>query len=279
MEFSHEMILPNEDLPFKLFLFEGKDGNYIRDKHWHRSIEIFAVLEGNLDFYINEEHTHLEAGNFVIVNSNEIHSIRAMERNQTVVLQIPLKTFADYYTDDQFICFTHGERSQDARLMELIREMYSVYQEKDTGYELKVQSDYFMLIYLLVTKYRKLDVNATIVRNRRQLSKLSAITSYIKDNYTKELSLEGVAEIFGYSPAYLSRMFQKYAKINYKSYLQDIRVEYAYMELMNTQNSVGEIAEHNGFSDSRAFSKAFRKKYGLLPSECRKQKRQKSAID
>ena len=44
MEFSHELVLPNEDLPFRMFLFEGKDGNYVREKHWHRSIEMFVVL-------------------------------------------------------------------------------------------------------------------------------------------------------------------------------------------------------------------------------------------
>ena len=41
--YQHEVIVPNKGLPFKLFLFEGKDGKYIREKHWHRSIEIFAV--------------------------------------------------------------------------------------------------------------------------------------------------------------------------------------------------------------------------------------------
>lgn len=55
MEFSHELIMPNEDLPFKLFLFEGACGHYFRDKHWHRSVEIFAVFEGKLDFYLNSE--------------------------------------------------------------------------------------------------------------------------------------------------------------------------------------------------------------------------------
>ena len=53
MEYSHEIIRPNEDIPFKLFVFEGKDGNYIRQKHWHRSIEIFALFEGELTFFIN----------------------------------------------------------------------------------------------------------------------------------------------------------------------------------------------------------------------------------
>ena len=50
-EIQHELIMPNKDLPFKMFLFEGRDGNYIREKHWHRSIEIFAVFQGTLEFY------------------------------------------------------------------------------------------------------------------------------------------------------------------------------------------------------------------------------------
>ena len=55
MGYSHEIILPNEDLSFKMFLFEGKNGNYVRGKHWHRSIEIFAIFEGSLRFFLNEE--------------------------------------------------------------------------------------------------------------------------------------------------------------------------------------------------------------------------------
>lgn len=268
--FSHELVMPNEDLTFKMFLFEGKDGQYFREKHWHQSVEIFAVFEGRLEFYINEDHIHLDARDFVIVNSNEIHSIHAAEPNSTVVLQIPLKTFEKYYTDDQFICFSHGSRICDDQFMKLISEMYETYCKKQVGYELKVQSHFFMLVYLLVTKYRKMEVSAEIIRNRKNLNKLSLITNYIKDNYQKELSLESVAAVFGYSPTYLSRMFQKYANTNYKVYLQSVRVECAHKELMNTQNSIGEIAEHNGFPDGRAFSKAFRRKYGMLPSEYKK---------
>ena len=182
MEVTHELIVPNEDLPFKMFLFEGKNGNYFRDKHWHRSVEIFAVFDGNLEFYIDEKKTVLAAGEFVIVNSNEIHSIVAREPNQTVVLQMPLGTFEAYYTDEQFICFTHSDRDQDAFVMQLVRDMFVTYQEKKTGYELKVQSLYYMLIYLMVTRYRKLEVSEEIVRSRRNLGHLSEIISYIKEN-------------------------------------------------------------------------------------------------
>lgn len=280
MEFSHELVIPNEDLPFRMFIFEGKDGDYVREKHWHRSIEIFAVFEGDIDFFINSEEYHLESGEFILVNSNEIHSIRAPRRNQTIVLQIPLKVFEKYYTGEQFIRFTHSPRIQDDKVTQLISSMYRTYSAKQCGYELKVQSEFFMLVYLLVTKYRETKVSPDVLRYNKKLNRLSTITAYIRDNYTKEMSLESLAEIFGYSPAYLSRMFQKYAKINYKTYLQDIRVEYAYKELANTDNTISDIAVNNGFPNSKAFSKAFKAKYGYLPSEYRKnKKRQESDID
>lgn len=270
MEYTHEIIMPNDDIPFKMFLFEGKDGNYVRQKHWHRSVEIFALFEGELEFYINEIRYPLQPGEFMLVNSNEIHSILSPKKNQTVVLQIPLATFEKYYTDERFIYFSHSSRLQDEEVMRLIREMYLAYQEKKCGYELKVQSQFYMLVYLLVTKYRKTEVNEDLIRHNKNLNKLSAITSYMKENYKKELSLESLAKTFGYSPTYLSRMFQKYAKTNYKTCLDNIRLEHAAKDLVNTEITIGEIAFNNGFANSKAFAKVFQAKYGMLPSEFRK---------
>ena len=99
MEFQHELVIPDEGLPFKFFLFEGSQGNYVREKHWHTSVEIFAVMEGSLTFYLNDEKHPLKAGELMIINSNEVHSIDSPEENHTAVLQIPLKQFEDYFTD------------------------------------------------------------------------------------------------------------------------------------------------------------------------------------
>ena len=89
-------------------------------------------------------------------------------------------------------------------------------------------------------------------------------------NYREKLSLEGVAHIFGYSPAYLSKMFQKYAGINYKAYLLELRTEAGYRLLMNTELPSGQIALECGFPDSRSFAASFRRRYGLTPAEYRK---------
>ena len=127
-----------------------------------------------------------------------------------------------------------------------------------------------------------------MVRLGKKLNRLSAITDYMKKNYSRDLSLETLAKTFGYSPTYLSRMFRKYALTNYKTYLDGIRLEHAVELLERTDQSIGEIALHavrdleetdlaigeialnHGFPNSKAFSRAFKEKYGMLPSGFRR---------
>ncbi|MDD7417864.1 AraC family transcriptional regulator [Blautia sp. HCP3S3_C12] len=282
MEFQHELIIPNEGLPFKVFLFEGENGNYVREKHWHTSIEIFAVMEGSLDFFVNKEEYPLKAGEQIIINSNELHSIHAVEKNKTVVLQIPLKQFENYFTAQRYIRFRGQEELVDKKLASLLRKLYHVYSERKIGYEFRTISIFYEIMYILVKDYRVTETREKDIRHSRRLDTLSKITTYMREHYREELKLSDVAATFGYSDAYLSRMFQKYAKINYKTYLQDIRMAYAYRDLLNTDHTISQIALDNGFCSSRGFSEEFQKRYGLLPSEMRKQineKGQKNAID
>ena len=282
MELQHELIIPNEGLPFKVFLFEGENGNYVREKHWHTSVEIFAVMEGSLDFFVNKEEYPLKAGEQIIINSNELHSIHAVEKNKTVVLQIPLKQFENYFTAQRYIRFRGQEELVDKKLASLLRKLYHVYSERKIGYEFRTISIFYEIMYILVKDYRVTETREKDIRHSRRLDALSKITTYMREHYKEDLKLSELAATFGYSDAYLSRMFQKYAKINYKTYLQDIRMAYAYRDLLNTDHTISQIALDNGFCSSRGFSGEFQKRYGVLPSEMRKQineKGQKNAID
>ncbi|WP_310604188.1 AraC family transcriptional regulator [Anaerosporobacter sp.] len=269
MKINHEIILPNEDLPFKLFLFEGKNGNYHREKHWHRSVEIFAVYEGELLFDVGEHTYPLTTGKFMIINSNEVHSIQSPKPNRTIVLQIPLQLFENYYTGDKYIWFTHDFSVQDEVLMELMHNLYERYDKKERGYELQVKGIFYLIMHLLIIEYQKADITENQFRRNRYLNHFSVITSYIKENYATDLTLENVACKFGYSPTYLSRMFQKYAGINFKLYLSDIRLQCAYLDLKNSNDTLSEIALNHGFPNSKAFARAFIKKYGMQPSKYR----------
>lgn len=279
MDFKHELVLPNEDLPFRMFLFEGAKGNYKVLKHWHRSVEIFLVLDGQIDFYINSTFFSLSMNQFIIVNSNEIHSIDVPDPNQTIVLQIPIKMFEAYLEEDHYISFKRIHSSFDNTVVELITNMWVVYEKKGYGYEFMVKSLFYELLYILLTEYRDNNLDKEVLRQNKNLNRLSKITNYIKENYNQEISLEGIAKTFGFSPTYLSKLFKKYGKVNYKTYIQNIRVEYGYRDLVNTDLSISDIAMKNGFPNSKSFSKEFRKRYGKLPSEYRKEVKLKKERD
>ena len=148
--------------------------------------------------------------------------------------------------------------------------MFSVYEKQEYGYHLKVKSQFYELLYLLVTEFKSETVDKNVLRQKMHLDKLSSVTRYMRENYDQELKLEEVASRFGFSSTYLSRIFRKYAQVNYRTYLIDLRIKYAMRELAFTDHEIGEIAMNHGFPDSRAFSKAFKKRYGCLPSTYRK---------
>lgn len=270
MDYKHELVIPNDDLPFRLFLFEGKDGSYRVAKHWHRSVEIFLVLEGQMEFFINNTRLPLKAADFVVVNSNEIHSIEVPEPNTTIVVQIPVSCFKGYLGEGDYAVFTKQSEEENLKLVQLIVRIYKTYEQKGFAYELKVRSLFLELLYLLVTSFMRTEQDQGNIRHKRHLDKLSSITAYIKENYDKDITLESVAATFGFSPTYLSRMFKRYASVSYKTYVLDLRTQYGLREMMNTSHSLNEVAFNNGFPNGRAFSKAFEKRYGCLPSEYRR---------
>ncbi len=271
MDFRHETVIPNDDLPFRMFLFEGKDGNYRVSRHWHQSVELFLVTSGNLEFFIQSTHYHLEPGQFVIVNPNELHSIESPNPNRTIVLQIPLESFEGYLSEESYIDFEGKPEETRERLGSLVRSMFGTYEQRKLGYRLKVKGQFMEFLYLLVTEFGIEGIGEARRKQKRHLDKLSRVTQYMKENYNKEMSLEGVASHFGFTPTYLSHMFREYAQVGYRTYLSDLRVKYAARELIHSDRYIGEIAMEHGFPDARAFTKAFKKQYGCLPSQYRKQ--------
>ena len=174
----------------------------------------------------------------------------------------------------------NSKAPDNRKLAFFIEELYKVYRAKEEGWEYRTMALYYNILYLLIKDYRETEAAQEEIQDSRRLDALSKITTYMREHYTEELKLSDMATLFGYSDAYLSRMFKKYAKINFKAYLQEIRMSYAYRELVNTEKTISQIALDNGFASSRAFSGEFQKKYGQLPSDLRQIiKCQKSAMD
>lgn len=136
--------------------------------------------------------------------------------------------------------------------------------------EARERALFYELIYLMMTEFSGAQQDKGVMKLWYRLEQMSDIIGYIEQHYAEEITLEGIAQEFNFFPSYLSRMFQKYAKMNYKTYLLDLRPENGCRELINTNASIGTIAVNHGFPNGKAFSKAFKKRYGCLPSEYRK---------
>ena len=109
----------------------------------------------------------------------------------------------------------------DKRMVSLIQDLYRIYLSKETGYEFRIRAVFYEILYLMVSTYRETEVEESELKNSRRLDALSKITTYMREHYREDLKLSGLAAMFGYSDAYLSRMFRKYAKVNFKTYLHN----------------------------------------------------------
>jgi AraC-like DNA-binding protein len=72
------------------------------------------------------------------------------------------------------------------------------------------------------------------------------------------------------SESRFSRVFKEVVGIGYKEYLNSVRLNQANRLLLNTSQSVSDIAYACGFNDSNYFSTFFKKTNGMSPLEFRK---------
>jgi two-component system response regulator YesN len=93
---------------------------------------------------------------------------------------------------------------------------------------------------------------------------------YIQANFTRDLSLEEVAEYCGVSKSYLCRVFPDYTGEHFSDYLQQLRIDRAKQLLMFTNEHIYEIATKVGFWNSRYFSKVFHDVVGMTPADYRR---------
>ncbi|MCR5045397.1 MAG: response regulator [Treponema sp.] len=90
------------------------------------------------------------------------------------------------------------------------------------------------------------------------------------DGHLKDLpSLEGLADILGVSPFYLSKLFKEETGETYINYVTTARLEKARRLLSDGALIIKEISADIGYNDQNYFSKLFRQKYGETPSEYR----------
>ncbi len=95
------------------------------------------------------------------------------------------------------------------------------------------------------------------------------ILNYIDRNIRRGVSLDEAAEYANMSSCYFSKLFKRMTGKNYITYVTDSRIEMAKRMLVETEMPVINIAYELSYNETNYFSKAFKKKVGVTPSEYR----------
>ncbi len=96
-------------------------------------------------------------------------------------------------------------------------------------------------------------------------SYVERMIQHFQNHYMEEIDLGSYAEELGFSAAYLTKIFKRYAGMTPMRFLTTIRISNAKKLLDTTDLSVQQIGERVGYNDQFHFSKTFSKITGMSP--------------
>lgn len=271
---SHEMIKPSQRLPVLFRRYEA-DNQFI-PSHWHAHVEVLYLLEGTLHVAVNEQEYAIHTGDMFLVNSSDIHDTKAIGHINTVLLQIPydyldlfiphfnLVHFQEYYSQKK-LCGNEAFRT----LINTLQLMNQVFEAKQKGYELLFVSHLHTFLYTLYTAFSTALLPSN--QSHKNAGRIKEILVYINQHYQEPISLQDMAEQTSLNPEYFCRMFKRYTGTTLLEYINQVRLVHIHDELLETDQTITDILERNGFSNYKVFSRMFRDTYGNTPSVVRAQ--------
>lgn len=228
--------------------------------HFHSQIEVYLVLEGEIEIWINDRHAVLKPGEMSIAFSYAAHSYRALRQSEGMYLVIPTHMcgefralFAGKYAGDPFI--------RDPAAFETVRRAIETLM--NGANDLITRG----CVYLtLGTLYDHLSFEAVDAGTEKRDPHASAqLLIYVNDHFKGEISLSSLATAFGYNPSYLSRYFKETFGVGFNRYVTMLRLREALLLLREGNKSVTACALESGFRSLRSFYRAFCDEFGCTP--------------
>lgn len=275
--FYHELFQMNKQQPIQIILHQGNI-NYMVLEHWHRTVEINYLMDCSAVYWINGERIPVKAGSMILINSGDVHAVEAEEKRGIIGEGLHGASLFISYDFLKEICpkidnlsfELRGKEEKEKELKELFELLIKIYQSEQSEYGyLKLNSIVYRMLYLLFTYFKQEKSQGTI-KSQKYIDRLRKVMEYMEQNYAQPLTLQGVAKEYNVSAEYLAKIFKSYTGKTFKDYLNRVRLNEAFLDLIKTDYSMLEIAMQNGFADVRAFNNIFRKEYGMTPFQYKK---------
>jgi AraC-like DNA-binding protein len=140
----------------------------------------------------------------------------------------------------------------------------------------------FVISYLFYPKIRKKEPTVTTTTLVNKSSKygeedVEKLLEYIDENLSNPLlSLDLIEKETGISHFAVNEILKDKKDMQYKNYLDGLRISEAKRMLVETEHQISVIAEQVGYCYSNSFSRIFGKYCGMAPNEYRKKYKRKS---
>ena len=294
LNLTSESIFPSKDLPFYIGKYYHTNFSDLKI-HTHDFIEIVYVYDGKGYHIYNDVTYPVSKGELYIINSRTPHCFYPTDKSNSehlvvynlcflpefissINIHLPILVeltdimlYKSLYPDE--IIYSPDLKlsgSMRTEIEQLYEKMYLEFTSKGINY---VELLRLSLCELLLKIHRFYQQNhaspeSAVIKYRHQL--IPDCIQYLRDNYSKKVTIEELSNNFFLSKSYLSSLFKKATGSGVVEYLQHIRIERACELLTNTTLSITEISTQVGYTDYRFFNKSFKKITGVTAHEYRK---------
>lgn len=284
MKEGHSGEISVEELdPTFLFIWKGTrhKKNGTDGYRCHDFLEMAFVLSGEGRYRIEDTIYPVREGDLIIINPGVRHQALSCPDVETTATEffvgfsdIRISGCPENYMPlpgGTYIYHTTGELNQ--RLFRICSAMEAENAVRRQGRYFMMKS-YLIQMLLLVIREQCEPMERPKGYAFESAGKkyvVEQIVGYLEDHYSEKISLDQIAENMYLSSYYISRIFKSETGNTPIRRLIDIRLEKAKELLENGfQGSIQEVAASVGYDDAYHFSKLFKKRYGISPSQARK---------
>ncbi|WP_269523728.1 helix-turn-helix transcriptional regulator [Coraliomargarita parva] len=262
------LMIAESPAPDNIIIFERTDTASFRptgvSNNFHHRFVLVCVLEGGGPGRIGNYTHQFEPGDCALIFPNQFHHFMDVEAQSLhwlfITFEIPQAKALQALLDNP--------RQLDAEGVILLQNTLIPYFEQkknrpdalEIAYHLSRFLRYMPSLPRLPTERFKLNSSDNL-RN----SILERINSYVREHLTDAPTLADLADALGYSVSHLRAVFRDHLGVSLGLYIRESRLSEAAKLLQESNLSVTEISEKTGFDSLFAFSRAFKKAYGIPP--------------
>lgn len=258
------------------------------DRHFHESLELYFLLEGERYFFIEQDTYHIRKGMAVLVNRGQIHktsTVKEKEGHRRFLLQFDASILDHFFSMPDFPSvrdlgetywgateFSDSDWQKAVHFIEMLKQEYD---NADSTRNTIVLLSGMQLMALFVRSCQQQE----IARRKHQLpshkvhtgmyQKVHEIALYLQSNCSSQCTLDGIAAHFYISRPYLTRIFKSVTGFTVIEYLTICRIRKAKQLLEGSDLSITDIAAQSGFGNITYFEKVFKQMTGQTPRQYR----------